>query len=313
VWRLKLYRGKWCAVSTINGKSKRISLGTEDREEAERRFHDFVEYDKRPTETVSEILDAWQKDRKHLKSQDTITYSIQALKPYFGHFRPDQVTKPLCRQYAKFRKKKPGTVRRELEVLRAALYWQDKHTKADVELPPAAPPKERYLTRDEYEKLLEAATSPHIELFIILALSTAARASALLDLTWDRVDFKRGQIQLSKGEETNKRRALVPMTKRAREALEKAYKARETDFVIEYGGEQVKTVIKGFKRTAKKAGMNDVTPHVLRHTAAVWMAEAGVPMSEISQFLGHTSTQVTERVYARYSPEYLRNAAAALE
>lgn len=52
---------------------------------------------------------------------------------------------------------------------------------------------------------------------------------------------------------------------------------------------------------------------VLRHTAGVYMAEAGVPMEEISQYLGHTSTKVTERVYARYSPEYLRNASNAIE
>jgi hypothetical protein len=49
---------------------------------------------------------------------------------------------------------------------------------------------------------------------------------------------------------------------------------------------------------------------LLRHTAAVLMAENGVPMSEISQYLGHNSTETTERVYARYSPDYLRKAAA---
>jgi integrase len=43
------------------------------------------------------------------------------------------------------------------------------------------------------------------------------------------------------------------------------------------------------------------------------MAEAGRPMSEIAQYLGHTDEQVTFRVYARYSPEYLAHAAAALE
>jgi integrase len=46
---------------------------------------------------------------------------------------------------------------------------------------------------------------------------------------------------------------------------------------------------------------------------AVWMAEAGTPMSEIAQYLGHRTTAITERVYARYSPEYLKGAAKALE
>ena len=199
-------------------------------------------------------------------------------------------------------------------MLKAALRWHDPNTPAVFELPKKPPPKERYLTRDEYDTLLSNAETPHIKLFIVLALATAARTSALLELTWDRVDFDRKLITLSTGDDAeNKRRAIVPMTERARKELEKAYQARETEFVVEYAGRPVKAVIKAFKRTCQKVGLNDVSPHVLRHTAAVWMAEAGVSMSEIAQYLGHTSTAVTERVYARYSPAYLRSAASALE
>ncbi|WP_253284257.1 MULTISPECIES: tyrosine-type recombinase/integrase [unclassified Ruegeria] len=59
--------------------------------------------------------------------------------------------------------------------------------------------------------------------------------------------------------------------------------------------------------------MSDVSPHVLRHTAAVHMAEAGIAMEEIAQFLGHSDSRITASVYARYSPEHLRKAASALE
>ena len=59
--------------------------------------------------------------------------------------------------------------------------------------------------------------------------------------------------------------------------------------------------------------MRLVSPHMMRHSAAVHMAEAGVPMDEIAQYLGHTNARVTREVYARFSPDYLRNAAAALE
>ncbi|WP_407696212.1 tyrosine-type recombinase/integrase [Sphingobium sufflavum] len=52
--------------------------------------------------------------------------------------------------------------------------------------------------------------------------------------------------------------------------------------------------------------------HLLRHTAAIWMAEARTPMSEIASFLGHRDTTITARVYARYSPDYLAGAAQAL-
>lgn len=43
------------------------------------------------------------------------------------------------------------------------------------------------------------------------------------------------------------------------------------------------------------------------------MAEAGVPMEEIASFLGHSDMKITRDVYARFSPNALRDAAAALE
>jgi integrase len=42
------------------------------------------------------------------------------------------------------------------------------------------------------------------------------------------------------------------------------------------------------------------------------MAEGGIPMEQIREYFGHTSVKVTERVYARFSPEFLRNGAKAM-
>ena len=206
-----------------------------------------------------------------------------------------------------------ATIRKEPEVLRAALRWADPRTPAVFDLPPASRPRERSLTRDEYDRLLAAAETPHLRLFVILALATAGRARAILDLTWDRVDFQRGLIRLADGTARRKGRATVPMTETARDALLEAHKAARTPWVIEYADRPVASIKKAFRRTALKAGLRDVSPHVLRHTAAVWMAEAGRPMAEIAQYLGHEDDRITQRVYARYSPDYLRQAVAALE
>ena len=84
-----------------------------------------------------------------------------------------------------------------------------------------------------------------------------------------------------------------------------------TDFVIEWDGHQVKSIKKAIRMAAKRSGVR-CSPHVFRHTAGVWMAQADVPMQKIAQFLGHTSTRVTERTYARYSPNFMKDAAAAL-
>ena len=63
---------------------------------------------------------------------------------------------------------------------------------------------------------------------------------------------------------------------------------------------------------AQRAGVN-CSSNVLRHTAAVWMAEDGVPMQVIAQHMGYDDSRTTEHNYARFSPDYLRDAAASLE
>lgn len=42
------------------------------------------------------------------------------------------------------------------------------------------------------------------------------------------------------------------------------------------------------------------------------MAEAGVPIEEIAQYLGHSNPNVTRSTYSQFSPEYLQKAAGAL-
>lgn len=66
------------------------------------------------------------------------------------------------------------------------------------------------------------------------------------------------------------------------------------------------------ERAAARAGVR-ATPQVLRRTAAVWMAEAGISIHEIATYLGQTEIKTTVRAYARHSPDYLRAAAATLE
>jgi integrase len=43
------------------------------------------------------------------------------------------------------------------------------------------------------------------------------------------------------------------------------------------------------------------------------MVEAGVPLVEVAQLLGHKDSKMVETVYGRLSPTYLRKAASALE
>jgi integrase len=57
--------------------------------------------------------------------------------------------------------------------------------------------------------------------------------------------------------------------------------------------------------------MSKVVPHTLRHTAATWLMQRGVPAWEAAGYLG-MSTEMIERVYGHHSPEHLRKAAEAI-
>lgn len=314
-WRRVWYRGGWYAARTENGQTKRFSLRTKDRQDADRQLADI---NKKPVgKTVAEIFQAYCVDLEQQgKPRERADYAWRALQGAFGHLRPDQVSRSLCRAYATQRRRQGrqnGTVAKELDILRSALYWGDKRTPAEIEAPKRPPPRDRYLTRAEYRQLLRAAKDVglHIYLFVVLALATAGRKTALLELEWDRVDFGLEQIRLAT-DGTGKGRATVPMTDRARRVLRVAKRYAVSDHVIEYAGRPVGSIKRGFASAVQRAGLSDVTPHVLRHTAAVWMAEDGVPMPEIAQYLGHSDDRITQRVYARYSPGYLKKAARSL-
>ncbi len=317
-WRIKLYRGKFAAVRSFNGRTERVSLRTTDRGEALRRLKDLSA---RPAgDTVEALVEAYlaDKDKTAIRA-DNMRTAWNASKPHFGHLRPDQITREECRAYVRARYalgRKPNTVRKEIEVIRAGLNWHKRGAAAIFELPSPPPPKDRWLTKAEVQALVKAARQfPHVRGFIVLSVATGARQSALLELTWDRVDFTRRIIRLPRGEAADaerKSRALVPMNRRAYRYLQVLHAARTSPYVIEWGGGRVYSIKKGFATAAKKADLSDVTPHVLRHTAASWMAMAAVPMLNISRFLGHTDTRVTERRYAHLHPDYLRDAADAV-
>lgn len=142
-WRLKLYRGKYAAVRSHNGQTERVSLRTADPDEAKRRLADFIA---KPTgETVGEIVAAYldDKDKTAIRAKD-LRGSWKQAEATFGHLRPDQITRDLCRSYrdARYRQgRKPATVRKELEVVRAALISQCRHFGALH--PPSPPPLKR--------------------------------------------------------------------------------------------------------------------------------------------------------------------------
>lgn len=322
-WRITRLRGKLALTFERGGKRHRHSLGTDDPRQAYLIAPAVFAELTRPTgRTVQDLWTAYTLDKAGKAVLVTMEFTWRALRERFGSRDGENITKDDCRAHVEARRQAgigDGTIHTELGHLRTVLKWAEANKligKAPaIERPTKPEPKERHLTRDEAQRILAAAKAPHLKTAIHLMLGTAARITAILELTWDRVDFDRRMIQLRDPDDKVKRkgRAVVPINNTLMTALRDAKAGSLSEYVVEWAGEPVKSLKRGIATAAREAKTPDVSAHVFRHTAAVWMAEAGVPMEEISQYLGHNSVEITRRVYARYSPEHLRKAAAALD
>ena len=266
------------------------------------------------------LFDDYVADRTgQVKALKRLEEALRPLKAFFGALRPDQVDQRRWDAYATERGVSAGTLRRERNVMIATLNLALRRklitSVPAIKPPKAPPPRDRYLTRQEADRLLSAFVSSHARLLCTIMLYTGARRRSVLDLTWDRVDWRANRIdfRLPDEPEHTKRRAVVPMGPKLRTAMEEAYKARTIDHVIEWDGERATRVRWPFLRARQRAGLgSDVTPHVLRHTAASWLAMERVKISEAADLLACDEATL-KRVYRHFDPDYLADAVKALE
>lgn len=290
---------------------KRFSLRTRDKSEALRKAADLERAPK--GDTVSDVMEAYLRDKADKPGIAGMNDAWTQLAGHFAHLRPDQITRSTCREYWLRRAgRSNGTIIKELSTLRAALRWADPNTPALIQMPSAPQPREVYITKEQFLELLNSKVAQHFRVFLALAWYTAARKEAILSLTWDRVNLDTGFLMYGADIGNKGRASRLPIHPELMPFLKEAKEGALTNYVVEWGRDRVKNIKKAFATAVTRAGLGSVTPHDIRRSAARHMIERGVSMSEVSQLLGHKSTAVTERHYARFSPTYLKKAVEAL-
>lgn len=316
-------------------RQRRTGCGTGDREEAERKLSDYLKEKYQPDRgnsrapsaiQIADVLNIYMQDvaTKHARPHETVM-RVEALLRFFGDQTLAAINGASCRGYAAYRGSQ-SAARRELEDLRAAINHHRREglcsEVVEVTLPEKSPPKERWLTRSEAARLLLAAwrRSPHIARFILVGLYTGTRAGAICGASLKHVSG-RGYVDLDAGifyrkafgaKQTKKRQPPVRIAPRLLAHLRRwARLGLCKNAVVEWKGKPVLRVKGAFAKAVAAAGLSDVTPHTLRHTAATWLAEAGCPTLDAARYLGMTEEMFIER-YGHHGPEAHARAVEAI-
>lgn len=221
---------------------------------------------------------AWvQKTLNHLSALDIATYRDQRLKDI-----------------------KASSLHRQFFVLKHALNTADREWGWDVpkellnriRIPMKPLKKIRRISLERQTKLLSTCLKmgrADMHLIIMIALRTALRRSEILSLNWKDIDFEENLITVNKTKNGHYR--VVPIGKDLYELLSKAQ-------VVEGGKLFTLTpnaVRLAFERIRRKAEMNEVRFHDLRHEAISSFFEMGLTVPEVALVSGHRTLSMLMR------------------
>ncbi len=199
----------------------------------------------------------------------------------------------------RLKKVSPGTVLRELNILRAALNrakidWGISVPECRITRPKAPAPRDRRLKPGEFEKLLkgcEQSRIQHLAPAIILAVETAARQGELLALTWKNVDLERSVARFPITKNGHPR--TIPLSSRAVEVLSGL--ERKGDKVLWAFGKDRRCSLKhAFVRLRDRVGIEGLRFHDLRREGVSRMLERGLNIVEVSQVSGHRTLSMIQ-------------------
>lgn len=192
----------------------------------------------------------------------------------------------------------------------------------------------KYLEKDQLRKLVEYAKTEkeprrkeYIDMFMFAFHSCGLRVVDIMTLQWKHIDFGKRQLRKILVKTANYRSTThtIPLTAEATEILKRwQTKCGHKRFVFGLLDDDTdldnretlykcrnnitKCINQSLTVVGEKLGFNHpLTMHVARHTFAVMALNDGMAMSVVSRLLGHASTGVTEKVYAKYLPETLED------
>jgi len=281
----------------------------------------------KPKHTLSELLDRYIQEimpRKTLETQRSHKAVVSFWQEKLGHKLLTDIMKadiiPLRNEIQQT--SAPATVQKYLTILSHALNiamkeygWIDRNIVTTVSRPPLPPGRIRYLSDDERSRLLQEckqSQNRYLYALVVLALSTALRRGSLLGLTVDRVAIDQGILYLEKTK--NGSRLALPLVGEALVLTHELVQMSADGYLFPRGeGNPWCHYRAAWEHAVKRARLEDSFHfHDLRHCAASYLVQAGVPLYTVGTILGHRNpAQMTAR-YAYLSVDNLREALETL-
>lgn len=310
-----------------NNRTKRVSTRTGNLQEAQKVLAGFLlegEKAKSGRMTVGEMIDYYV-----VNHVEAAVVDKKKVKFILGHFQEifgaDTYVDELCGDdFTRFRRKRckdgplnDATIRRDMVIFLAAANFAVRNRKLEnrhvpvIDLPAPNEGRDRWLTREEAQRLLAAAQGPAQRLtpvyrLVAIALGTGKRRGSIEPLTWFQVDLKNRQIDFRRpGEpETKKRRGRAPISSWLLPILERAHREKTNEYVLGSDFD----LWRPLSKVAKAALLKNVSCHTLRHTWGTWAAQGGASIWDIAGVMG-CSVATATRNYLHHCPAHLRDVA----
>lgn len=159
--------------------------------------------------------------------------------------------------------------------------------------------RDRVASEEECIRLLHAceqSRNEHLLPVVLIGITTGMRKSEITRLTWDCVDLEQGMISLK--ESKNGKPRTVSLVGRAFDILRERFLFREqrTQYVFPSKKRFDHVCIrKAWEEACKRARIDNLRFHDLRHTFATYAAEGGASNLELATAMGHQTLQMLQR------------------
>ena len=174
---------------------------------------------------------------------------------------------------------------------------------------------ENYLDEEQLQRLLTVLKKDKNRTvcgIVLFLLSTGARLNEALQARWSLIDVEHRVWRIPATNSKSGKVRAVPLNDAALDVLSKQDTADEFEhvFINRQTGLPYVTIQKVWERLRKKAGLEHVRIHDLRHSYASMLVNSGRSLYEVQQILGHSNPKVTQR-YSHLSTATLQDAAGS--